>query len=57
MGKIVVVGFLFVSTPLLMGGCQEFRNQSVTAVESATRGVLDALLTAYFDALRTNDNG
>lgn len=46
---------LFLLTPMLMGGCPELRNESVTAVEVATRGLIDAALGAYFDALRTDD--
>lgn len=41
--------------PALMGGCPEFRNESVTAIETATRGVLDAALNLFFDQFRTDE--
>lgn len=34
------------------GGCTQFRNDLVTALETATRGLADAVLTSYFDLLR-----
>lgn len=46
---------LFGLLPTLMGGCPEFRNESVTAVETATRGMVDAFLDLLFDQFRTND--
>lgn len=52
--KLALVGCLLAATPLMMGGCQEFRDQSVTAVETATRGLIDAVVTAYFEALRSD---
>ena len=52
--KVVLVGFLISATPLMLGGCQEFREQSVTAVETATRGLIDAIVTVYFDTLRSD---
>ena len=41
--------------PMMMGGCPDFRNQSVTAFETAARGVLNAGLDLYFDQFRTDD--
>jgi hypothetical protein len=41
--------------PAMMGGCPEFRNDAVTAVETAVRGVLDAAVDLYFDQFRTDD--
>ena len=43
--------------PVLMGGCPEFRNSSVDAVETAVRGIFDAALDLYFDQLRTDEVG
>ncbi len=40
--------------PVLIGGCPEFQNASVTAVETASRGVLDAALDLFFDQFRTD---
>lgn len=40
--------------PALMGGCPEFQNASMTAVETAARGVLDAALDMFFDQFRTD---
>lgn len=41
--------------PALMGGCPEFRNESVNAIETATRGLFNAALDLYFDQFRTDD--
>ena len=41
--------------PMMMGGCPDFRNQSVTAFETAVRGVLNAGLDLYFDQFRTDE--
>jgi hypothetical protein len=41
--------------PAMMGGCPEFRNDAVTAVETAVRGLLDAAVDLYFDQFRTDD--
>jgi hypothetical protein len=41
--------------PALMGGCPEFRNSSINAIETATRGVFDAALTLMFDQLRSDE--
>ena len=41
--------------PILGGGCPEFRDQSVAAVESATRGVMNAGLDLLFDQFRTDE--
>lgn len=36
-------------------GCTQFRNDLVTALETATRGLADAVLTSYFDLLREDN--
>ncbi len=41
--------------PAMMGGCPEFRNESVTAFETASQGLLSAALNLYFDQLRSDD--
>ncbi len=51
-GAAVVV--LCALLPALMGGCPEFRNQSVTAIETAARGVVDAAVDLFFDQFRTD---
>ena len=38
-----------------MGGCPEFRNESLDAVETASRGVLDAALDLFFDTFRSDE--
>ena len=43
---------LFV-TPLLMGGCPEFQNQTVDAFETAFRSVIDSAVTLFFDQFRS----
>jgi len=40
--------------PLAMGGCPEFQNQSVQAMETAVRGVVDAGVTLIFDQFRSS---
>ncbi|MBI4716980.1 MAG: hypothetical protein HY763_04190 [Planctomycetes bacterium] len=40
--------------PILMGGCPEFQNSSIQAVETAARGILDAALTLFFDQYRSD---
>jgi hypothetical protein len=45
---------LLAAVPLLMGGCPEFQDEVVAAVESAARGVVDAAVTLYFDQFRSN---
>jgi len=44
---------LFLVIPTQMGGCPEFQNASVTAIETAMRGVLDAALDLAFDQFRS----
>ena len=44
---------LCLSLPLSMGGCENFRNDVVDAFEVATRGLVDAVLNAAFDSLRS----
>jgi len=43
---------LFGLVPLTMGGCPEFQNESVSAVETAVRGIVDAGVTLFFDQFR-----
>jgi hypothetical protein len=45
---------LVLTLPLCMGGCPEFRNESVDAIETASRGLIDAALNLYFEQLRTD---
>jgi len=46
---------LGVLLPLLMGGCPEFQDQAVDAVETAVRGVVDAAVDLLFDQLRPDN--
>ena len=41
--------------PALMGGCPDFRNESVNAVEGAAQGILSAALDMFFEQFRTDD--
>lgn len=52
--KIALAG-LFLLLPGVMGGCPEFRNESIDALETATRGVLDAALDLFFDQFRSDE--
>ncbi len=46
---------LYLLLPALMGGCPEVRNQSVDAIETATRGVLNAAFDMFFDQFRSDE--
>lgn|GEM_PF-3392059 len=50
--RLMLLG-LFLVIPTQMGGCPEFQNASVTAIETAMRGVLDAALDLAFDQFRS----
>ena len=41
--------------PLAMGGCPEFQDEVVNALETAVRGVADAAVSLYFDQFRSNN--
>lgn len=45
---------LLVVMPLMMGGCPDFRDESVSAVQTATQGILVAALDLFFDQYRSN---
>jgi hypothetical protein len=45
---------LLALAPLMMGGCPEFRDEAVTAVQSATQGVVVAALDLFFQQFRSN---
>ena len=47
---------LYLTAPLLMGGCPEFRDEAVNAIESATEGIVLAALDLFFDQFR-GDSG
>ena len=47
------VFLLLFATPLLMGGCPEFQNQTVDAFETAFRSVIDSAVTLFFDQFRS----
>ncbi len=51
--RAAIIG-LFLIVPMQMGGCPEFQNASVTAVETAFRGILDAAVDLAFDQFRTD---
>lgn len=45
---------LILLLPTMMGGCPEFRNEVVNALETAARSVLDSAFDQYFDQLRSD---
>jgi len=45
---------LIALAPLLMGGCPELRDEAVTAVQSATQGVVVAALDLFFEQFRSD---
>lgn len=45
---------LFVATPLLMGGCPEFRDEIVSAFDTATQSLITDTITLFFDQYRSN---
>lgn len=40
-------------TPLMMGGCQDFQDEAVTALETATSGIIDAAVSNFFDQFQS----
>jgi hypothetical protein len=52
--RLLIVLLLFAATPLAMGGCPEFQDSVVAAIETATRGVVDAAVTLFFDQYRSD---
>ena len=50
----LTVVVMFGMLPLLMGGCPDFQNDVVTAVETAVRGIADAALDLFFDQYRSS---
>ncbi len=57
MGKKRRIRWAMAAVALLapvIGGCPELRNELVTAMENATRDVVDAALDSAFDQLRTD---
>ncbi len=49
------VASLCLLLPTLMGGCPEFRNDSVNAIETAARGIFDAAFDQLFEQLVGNE--
>ena len=39
--------------PLVLGGCPEFQDQVVNALDTAVSGLVNAALDLYFDQFRT----
>ena len=54
-GNRWALALLCILTPAAMGGCPEFHNETVNAIETATRGVTKAALTLLFDQYRSDD--
>ena len=48
---------LMLLTPLLAGGCPEFQDQSITALSTAGREILNLALDFAFDQFRPNTSG
>jgi len=50
--------FVFVVTPLLMGGCAEFQrqiaNEIVSAIDAATQTLTSDTVPLFFDQFRSN---
>ena len=42
-------------TPVLLGGCPEFQDESINAIDTAVQGVMDAALDLFFDQFRSDD--
>ena len=45
---------MVLALPLLMGGCPEFRDEAVTAVQTATQGIVVSALDLFFGQFREN---
>lgn len=54
-GNRWAAALLCILTPAAMGGCPEFRNESINAIETASRGVTKAARTLLFDQYRSDD--
>ncbi len=54
-GKSISLFFVLMALPFCMGGCPEFRNESVNAFETASRGIIDAAVDLFFDQFRTDN--
>jgi hypothetical protein len=52
--RAMSVLLLFVVTPLLMGGCPDFQDEAVSAVETAAQSIITAAVTLFFDQYRSN---
>ncbi len=50
----LAIAILSLLLPCLMGGCPEFQDESVAALETATRGVVDAAVNLFFDQYRSD---
>ncbi len=51
---LYVLGALCVLLPMVMGGCPDFQDEVVNAVDTAVSGLLNAALDLYFDQFRAN---
>lgn len=54
-GRRLAVATVAMLLPLQMGGCPDFRNETVTAFETAARGVIDAGPDLLFTQLRPDE--
>jgi len=52
--RAITVLFLFAAAPLLMGGCPEFRDEIVSAIDTATQSLITDAVTLFFDQYRSN---
>ena len=49
-----LLGALCLLLPMILGGCPDFQDEVVNAVDTAVSGLLNAALNLYFDQFRSN---
>ena len=55
-GRWVPVCLLCLLIPVMLGGCPEFRDNAVSAVDSFTRSMINSVLDLFFDLFRSSPN-
>lgn len=51
---LCVLGAMCLFLPMILGGCPDFQDEVVNAVDTAVSGLLNAALDLYFDQFRLN---
>jgi hypothetical protein len=51
---LYALGTLCLLLPMILGGCPEFQDEFVNALDTAVSGLLNAALDLYFDQFRSS---